>query len=247
MFVDCDDKLDENWFENVLKNLHKDKDIIYFVNNCDTNNCEKEYLLKNLLKIYNNFTFFSIPCSKVFNREFILNNNIKFDEKIINGEDMLFNIEALLKTNNYYIVNKNIYVYRINYSSVTKRFNEKFFESDKSFQIRLKDIFEENNIADYEEYCNFCLENAVVSFCNKLALMPQVQEYENYIKIFDEQPYKLFLEGYNEKMKPINIRKIILFLIKKRKYKLAIFISKVKFKIKKILILKQEKYKFVRV
>ena len=50
---------------------------------------------------------------------------IVFNEQLINGEDMIFNIECAIKNKMYKIVNCSFYRYRINMSSVTNNFKEK--------------------------------------------------------------------------------------------------------------------------
>lgn len=60
---------------------------------------------------------------KVYRNKLIKFNNIKFDTKLDLGEDLLFNMECILSSNNIYIMNDILYHYMIrNEDSLTNKF-----------------------------------------------------------------------------------------------------------------------------
>lgn len=54
-----------------------------------------------------------VAMCKIYNREFLLNNNIRFQEGCI-GEDQIFFLKAILLSDKIFILNKNLYGYRRN-------------------------------------------------------------------------------------------------------------------------------------
>lgn len=145
MFVDIDDKLSDNWFDLIIEKLNSKNDIIYFSN---VKVDGKKDLINLLVGFNNDNICIAQPFSKIFRREFLLKNNIFFNENLINGEDMIFNIEAILKTDNYIVVDDHFYYYRQVFGSATKRFDEMIFENEKNFQINLKKISKSIDLYD---------------------------------------------------------------------------------------------------
>ncbi len=121
VFVDSDDILIS---ENIDWDLLNDKyDIVFYNLSIMRNNSiiknHKEVSFKydgeinyiDILKdyIYNN-KFYS-PCAKFIKRDFLVNNSIKFNENMINGEDAIFNLDMLLRKPTVFYVDKSIYSY----------------------------------------------------------------------------------------------------------------------------------------
>lgn len=66
------------------------------------------------------------PCwGKLFKRETVLSNNIRFSEELFLGEDLLFNLQYIQHINSGTAINSEMYFYRLNNSSVTSRFQSK--------------------------------------------------------------------------------------------------------------------------
>lgn len=237
MFLDSDDMLCEDWYEKIYNNIDEKQDIIFYMNNVDAIKSKKD-MIDNILGVKKELKYASFPGAKLFKREFLEKNKIEYNAKIINGEDMLFNLEAILSTDKIKMLNYSIYKYRYNIYSSTKRFNEKIFESDKEFQNELLKIFSAKKMKKEEaiQYSDFCIKNAIYLFIYRLSLVKNTK-IKHYFSIFEEEPYSKMLK----KHKIHNLNDIVLYFVKIKKYNLAIKLLKLKNYIKRTIILKNRK------
>lgn len=218
MFVDADDLLEKNWNDIIFK--LKDADIYYY-NNIISIKATKSEMLQYIVGNNNANIYLSGPYSKTFKRDFIINNNITFDENIINGEDMLFNIKCLLSTNHYEIINKAFYNYRISNQQATKRFKPTIIESDKRFHESLKKLLNNYKInnSQKKEIISYCKNNAVKTILNRISYIRTYKEAKIYYKFLEENEYKDTI---------FNNSGIINYLCKNRNYMLLYYIFKIK-------------------
>ena len=164
-FLDSDDTIIN--IQNI-EELLNEKDIVITRNYMIKNNIipnkyifnKSTFINSNLLKknmfIINNR---EIECvepiwSKFYRREFILNNNLTFNEELKRGEDIIFNYEAYSKAKNIYYLNEFGYKYRMTNASITRSFDPIMdittFKLVKEFELLFEklDIYDENFI-DY--------------------------------------------------------------------------------------------------
>jgi hypothetical protein len=87
-------------------------------------------------------------CSKIYKKDFIFNNNIFFKQTLM--EDILFNYEIILKSDNIIITDKNLYYYRIkrNLSTMENKSN-RIYSCVNVFK-NIKQMLIDNN--KYEEF-----------------------------------------------------------------------------------------------
>ena len=234
MFLDADDLLIKNWYNKMEETLQDNGDILCFSNILSSVKNDRKNIIENILGIRNEWRYFSFPGAKIFRRNFIEENNIRFKEGIINGEDMLFNISSVLKANNVKFINESIYLYRINPFSATKKFDKRIFESDLKFQKELVKILMENSVKNAKGYVTHTKKNAIYLFVYRLSFLENKELTHQCFEVFDEKEYKECIN--NESFKEFDtFKRIIVFLIKKKCYKLAINIIKLARKIQKIL------------
>ena len=192
MFVDADDILADNWYniiaqqkENIIKN-----DIIYFSEKLSETFSKTDMI--EILTSYNDYNFAG-PFSKIYRRNFLIENKIEFDSEIINGEDMIFNLEAINKTNKLYIIKSSFYKYKRYIGSTTTRFNEKLFESDIKFQKKIKKILNisvlsenmKNNILIYFKY------NAILTLSEKISYIKKYEVARKKFEFLNDEIYKI--------------------------------------------------------
>lgn len=226
MFVDADDLLDRNWYKILKKEINNGVfDIIYFSNKL-SKNIDKKTLMKYIIGNNDKNICLGGPCSKVFNRKFLIENNIAFDECLINGEDMLFNLDAILKTDNYNIITESFYKYRHIKNSVTKKFNPKIIENDKRFNEILKRKIENEKL---EEESQYSLINGIYTIMDRLSYINEYKIVKNFIKDIDMNFYKVRLSKINNLF---GIKKIMIFLIQHRCFFIVYSLFKIKNKIK---------------
>ena len=221
MFVDCDDKLDEFWYECVSKHFSDKEDIIFFSKQNEISIITKCEILDRIFNFTPN-TFFSSPCSRLYKSKLLKFKKIYFIKNIINGEDMLFNAECILASKKYKIVSNGFYNYRKVLGSATNKFNKEIFESDKKFIDRIRDLQKKYNY-DLQKYIIFSSINKLYTFATRLS----------FIKYNDAKKYKKYLVMTDEEYKNIDMikskyKKIILKLLKHKMYFLAIKSIKIK-------------------
>lgn len=166
-FVDSDDYIDENMMEKLLE---KSKEYSSEIIGCGS---EKITLSKSipiktgLKKVYYSkidleeriypYLFSTITLEdiipksmvgKLFNRNLIEDNNIRFISGLKYGEDLIFTESCFLYTNSFfYLPEEELYKYVYNESSITNRYVENLWENSK------KGIVQRGKIADnFTEY-----------------------------------------------------------------------------------------------
>lgn len=233
MFLDADDVL-ATGFSDILKEELKSKDdIIYFFHNYQNEELTKEKLLDNIIGLTHDYPYMTFPGARIFRRSFLEKNQILFHEDIINGEDLLFNLEALCKTKHYHIVGKNLYWYRYHLTSSTKKFHQKLFLSDQTFQQELKRIY------PYALYEDFCLKNAIYTFLVRISYLKDKKEYQKHLWIMEESPYQEYLKKYQVD-KGFSFVSWIVFLAHKKHYLLAILLIRGRRKVKRLFLFKKK-------
>ena len=69
LFIDADDIMNKNWYENVTKLKQQDVDIIYFNKNFSGKSISKDILIKEIAGINSNFRYIATPWSKMYRTE----------------------------------------------------------------------------------------------------------------------------------------------------------------------------------
>lgn len=211
-FLDSDDYLNKNAiekFENVINGndivlsrnyIMKDGKMNSNLYNGNSANIANKRDLINTILISNNplYSCVDTPWAKAYSKKFLIENNIKFNDKVKNGEDVLFNYECYNKAKNIYYLNDFTYYYRVNPFSTCNTF---FNDLDDRFFSQISELYKfiiENNINEplFEEY--------VFRVVCRL-----VRKYYSYYKdydIFKNKVNKLFNEPIIMKsLKNINI------------------------------------------
>lgn len=223
MFWDADDLLNNEWDQIVVKAIeeNKDCDVIYFTENINTCYPNKIELINSMIGISNKYNnnYLTAPWSKVFRKDIIVNNKLKFNKEIIHGEDLLFNIEFLLTSNKCKIINDSFYMYYINTNSATHNFDKRFLTSNQKYiellEKILKQHFEDNDIID--SCLSFSFINSLYIFTGKLS---KVKKYKESLKIIKDfylnEFYKNNLKKYKVN-KTVSLKsRIVYFCIKFR-------------------------------
>lgn len=191
LFVDGDVFLDKDWYLLIREKLKLNKDIMYLDTNINEG-IKFNDLLLNVLCI--NRPYIPGPVNKLFNRKFIINNNIKFNEKMINGEDVVFNLDVLEKCSTFNIVNISFYNYRIYGGSSTKSFNNKVLESYS--ELYKKICYFVNKMEFSEELktkiINNCIYTNVYCIFHRLSFEKYFKNRELYRFVFYD-PYRVVL------------------------------------------------------
>lgn len=230
MFVDCDDLLDSEWQSSVYSKLTLDYDFVFFskyFHNQQDNNFLKSKLVSYILTYNSENIRISGPYSKLFKRDFIISNNIRFKNEIINGEDTLFNIEAVLKAKTYLLVKDSFYIVRHNQYSSTRNFNEKIIKSEIAFNNEMLSLLKDIDYIDYNQIKEHSFLISIRSLAYKLSYINRyLRAKKYYIKVHNEE---FFLSGFSNITIHESVRsKLLYFLFKYKFYLLLYFICKLK-------------------
>lgn len=153
MFVDSDDFLTPNYFKILRNSLIDDLDIFYFY---PTSRNEKTHKKGNRHKIYLDrlkeyeitlrreilFRIY-VPWSKVFNKQFIHNNNINFEE-VPASNDVMFSLKTAFYAKKVRVINQEIYVTTETPNSLTNTPSLKNLESRFHVAIRFNKFLKAN-------------------------------------------------------------------------------------------------------
>lgn len=225
-FMDSDDTIDKDMYENIIAEMeNKEKDLIitgtrynennkintYIPKKCDINTLNE---MKNFIKdscISGRRDIFNVVWNKLYKRDFLLKNAIRFDKDITFGEDFLFNLECMKKTNSIYTINKAYYNYmrRSNEETLKMKFlrnkiylrrlfYKKWIEFYKSYGI-YEDVSKEMQI-----YEGFRIYMAIISVANKNCSLKYKEKME-YINEFITFENSDCLFKYMENKKELNI------------------------------------------
>ena len=184
-FLDSDDYIDKNCLNWCAKIINQYKvDIVKFnyykkLKNIKLKNNQYTIATNRIIKkaeykelIYKNaFKTDDLcnVCGAIFSSKVI--SNIFFDTTIKLGEDFLFFIEALKKSNSIFFADEYLYYYIVGHESATRSSNiEKNYNLlINSFKAnrKIENLLENNNERYYKSYRNFMIFiNSIVSFNN---------------------------------------------------------------------------------
>ena len=198
MFVDADDSLSKGWKGKVLFHLNANESDIYMFSKTyrdDNQVNKKELFISLIMNNNNNYQYISTPWSKIYKKELLLKNKIKFISEIINGEDQIFNANCIVKSERISMCSDNFYNYRITRSSSTKKFNYKIFESDKIFHKELSIILSSNlldlNLNEVQMINNFVVKNNIYVLSLRMTYSGKYSIFKNNTFYFKEYFKKL--------------------------------------------------------
>jgi glycosyltransferase EpsJ len=161
VFVDNDDYVEENYFEILSESVRKGYDVITFSYNIigqqdkqrpPVYGCKREgecciltrkeiekRLLNTVEYASSDFWFVWRRCYKT---EFLLKNNIFYDEKVRVGDDIIFNIKLYTFLNSMLLVNKVIYNYLTdNLTSITRtKYKKNLIQNLEIYYLSRKSI-----------------------------------------------------------------------------------------------------------
>lgn len=164
MFVDSDDEINGDVLKKEYFNqefdliifdislITKHNKIIKSKMHCNQGIIRDNHILINEL-IYNGI--FGGPCAKLYKKDFLMKNNLKFDNTLIEGEDKKFNLDFFKRCPYSYYIKENLY----NYYFLNTSLNGRWKKSG--------DLMVNNFISNYNE------EKKAIDDCNKLNILKE--------------------------------------------------------------------------
>lgn len=228
MFVDSDDFLAKGWSDIVRSALvkYRNADLIVFSDK-EGNDATFEITAEQVCGFSQCRVNASALWSKLYRRQIISKHNLKFNTNIINGEDLLFNLNYNSYCNKISCYDTGLYSYNINSSSATQTFSSKFIRSDNAFQqelIKALHIYGK----EYLYLSDLSIINAWLVFFDRYSHNRYFNPKD--IDLLVNNPiYQIKLKEYNKYERYFTkLQKITLHLLQKRQYKLAYLLSKFK-------------------
>lgn len=269
MFCDSDDWFDLDTCEKCYKQIFKNDDDIVFFGHTEYYEetgqfKDADYNIKSFSNFYSgesfqlssldkNFIGGSECWHQIYNRKFLLDNNIKFGTEKF-GEDTAFFIACLVKSKKVSVLPEYIYNYRKSSNSSTSAYavsywNDLFTSREKCFQIvcdsQDKEYYLKIFLPYYINSMTYWFERwskiknvNTEEFYNKLHILFKMLK-ENYSNIIEQRKsdirnYNFFLKTSNENWQSRNLNKIIksIFSIENKDHHKVIRLLGIKIKIK---------------
>ena len=165
-FVDCDDKLDPTYFEELIQTIKRDRTNIAICEYEEISEKEKIYYgLPNIghskYEIYDSDTIrsliipsfitrltdarstgFIMGCvwRSIYSKSYLDQLGARFDESVFLAEDLLFCISCYYHAGSISVIHKPLYKYLIHKSSTMRRYSPDFLESRMHFNEVLKKL-----------------------------------------------------------------------------------------------------------
>jgi len=225
LFIDSDDFIEPESLNKIIKYTDNNVDIIFldaykYFNNksikkMDTDFCteklktnNKDILLDNISRM-NKFS--GSACSKAIRREFLLDNNILFENNIT-MEDIDWNLKILTKINTSDYYSGKYYYYRQNRkNSITNSINENTFKSGIKIIKKWQNFNDNINSILAYEYIILLANSYVIkdkNLRNELYSFSGLLKYNNNKKVFYSYIiYKLFGIKFLSKLLEIYLKK----------------------------------------
>lgn len=164
MFLDSDDYLCPNALSTLYDRISSYDDQIVLSRNCIVE-YEVKYnkygytssrYIKNKEKLYkailvNDDEYYSCVdtvWAKLYKKDFLQKNNIKFNENFCSFEDVLFNFECYYNAQSIYYINEVTYCYRVNSFSMCHSFQDNLLDVSFGYLYELNIFFVNNKIKD---------------------------------------------------------------------------------------------------
>ena len=240
-FVDSDDYVSEKYIENLLID---DFDLSFggLVDVCGDKKIERpvcseiqKYYDKDMyVKLLENSEndLFNSPCCKLFKKSIIERNNIRYDESLHMGEDLIFNINYLKYCNSLVMIPDCLYFYNRDIgSSLTKKFEFERWNTEKNVYYEYKALYEFYNL--YEKYkdkidCMLMMgaKKTIYILCSANL------KFKESIKYIEKIVYDEDINEIINHIKPQNkLMKLLTFLIKKKMVLFIYILFKIRVKL----------------
>lgn len=148
--------------------------------------------------------------------------------RISMGEDLIQSLEIMRGANTFLFISDKLYGYRVNNNSITHTFNLKKYDFDHTVEKMVIEFMEEEaciNDEDLSTYCKQCLKavySDIVKICRSNCSTSEKVDFID--KVMTSDFYISFLKQWEEENGFSVKRKIIWNMIRKGRYKQAVWL-----------------------
>lgn len=225
MFVDADDRLVAGWKNDVIEMCESKADIVYFSKYFSERRTQisKSEIIDSIFGINNGLSNMSSPCSKLYKREFLQRNGISFEHALINGEDGIFNLQVILLAQQFVCCANSFYRYRIYAGSSSRRFDEKFFDSNLKYFSLAEKLLQDQKLDEVEiERCMSCaVVYSVYLYLILLSSVKDVAVKKRKIRRIKEEKMQEYIRRYGGSKDCSKALNLLFYLVRHNVFLLA--------------------------
>jgi glycosyltransferase involved in cell wall biosynthesis len=229
-FVDADDYLEKKMINELVFEMKKKKvDLTictlfqdYYQNGKLVKTCinnfhrnqkiNLEVNALNLLEFIENSSI-NGPYCKLFLKRVLIENKIRFDEKLKIQEDLDFLLQYLLKINNLYLINKPMYHYVMsNSNSITSKFLETRYDNYLEVLKKVLYFYSKDNVDEtsLERIKFMYVKNIYSSLLNALTIIDLNSRKTFFKKLIDKLDYATIKSAKRKGFKYAYLKGILL-------------------------------------
>lgn len=223
-FIDSDDWIESHLLDNLVRNSVKSELAICGYNRFLYNGMEYKFeksislrnetmkldvYLNDLNRFYDRIVMQPL-WNKLYRRNIIVENNIKFNDQLSLGEDILFNLDYLKHVKRISTVNSNLYNYVIfnEGKSLSTKFNKNRIYAQIKVYTEIEQLLSKNNLYNEKnkDYFDITFSKALVGAIKNFAIH-SIDTYDNkkrYLRNLREEYHinnsiKIFRNGSMDK------------------------------------------------
>ena len=213
-YLDVDDYFDYDFIENMLM-YYNDEDIIIggFKRIYPNGEVDFTYSLNNSKK-WNKYKRVTV-WAKLYNVDFLRKNNIIYPEKRLYGEDVVYTMRCLSRTDNVKVIPYIGYNYLINENSITHKDTNKIKNDVPKMLWSIHEYIKEDKvfIQNNKKYCKYYYIKIFTAFLVEQAKFLEIDDLTDYckenmdiiMKIFNECNYKFSFIWMNGEQLKVNV------------------------------------------
>jgi len=249
-FIDSDDWIHPNMFEKLISvSYYNETDIVScnLVNvkangkenqeysDCNGGYYDRKRIIKEIFPFLinsNDLSQHKWPMrmvTKIYNRDFLLRNNIRFANDLKAAQDFVFSVTAMYYSSSfYYLKEEYLYYYRENFESTTHKHLHKAWDNYLSLNNHLRQLLIDSNEFDFSNQLELSKLHGVLSSIsyvyrdgNKNSFLEKYKYTKEFASYYDLKDAVNHLSWKNIPRK----KRIFSFLLKNRMYFLVALIA----------------------
>lgn len=172
--------------------------------------------------------------NKAYRRDYINQNGFRFEPDAKKGQDRVFNLYVLDKTDRVYYLDRSLYHYRNdNESSIVNRYNTKAVQNSRATIALMKSWIEKNNKSEiYTDrlncwICSRIQEYMKLYYFNKQNDMKYREASKQLTKLLRGEPYCTALANVNRKMLTFE-EKVFVFFAQRHMYSVCLLLMRMR-------------------